>query len=80
MLATANVTCATTTSTIGMVAAASRAIREPRVIVQTTSKVGILLMVIVGASKVRRMLKEIQVQVGNHVERASHDVKSVITT
>jgi hypothetical protein len=52
---------AITTSTIDMVAAESRAIREPRV-VQKTTKVGIFLILIVGASKVRRMLKEIQIQ------------------
>ncbi|XP_047081446.1 probable WRKY transcription factor 33 isoform X1 [Lolium rigidum] len=70
---------AITTSTIGMVAAESRAIREPRV-VQKTTKVGIFLILIVGASKVRRMLKEIQIQVGKHVERASYDVNYVIMT
>ena len=41
-MATATIPAATTTSTIDMVAAASRAIREPRVVVQTTSEVDIL--------------------------------------
>jgi WRKY transcription factor 2 len=41
-LAVAAIPTATTNSTIDMVAAASRAIREPRVVVQTTSEVDIL--------------------------------------
>ena len=41
-MATATIPTATTTSTIDMVAAASRAVREPRVVVQTTSEVDIL--------------------------------------
>ena len=42
MLTTAAVTYDTTASTIDMAAAASRAIMELRVVVQTTSKVNIL--------------------------------------
>lgn len=41
-LAAVTIPTATTTSSIDMVAAASRAVREPRVVVQTTSEVDIL--------------------------------------
>jgi hypothetical protein len=55
------VTCATT-STIDVVDAASRAIRVPRVIVQTKSKVDILDDAQRGTSRVGWLLKEIQIQ------------------
>uniref|UniRef100_A0ACD5YEJ1 Uncharacterized protein n=1 Tax=Avena sativa TaxID=4498 RepID=A0ACD5YEJ1_AVESA len=91
-LAIANIPTATTTSTIDMVAAASRAVREPRVVVQTTSEVDILddgyrwrkygQKVVKGNPNPRSYYKCTHpgCSVRKHVERASHDLKSVITT
>uniref|UniRef100_A0ACD5XTB1 Uncharacterized protein n=1 Tax=Avena sativa TaxID=4498 RepID=A0ACD5XTB1_AVESA len=91
-LAIANIPTATTTSTIDMVAAASRAVREPRVVVQTTSEVDILddgyrwrkygQKVVKGNPNPRSYYKCTHpgCLVRKHVERASHDLKSVITT
>ncbi|CAM0951938.1 unnamed protein product [Alopecurus aequalis] len=91
-LAAATIPAATTTSTIDMVAAASRAVREPRVVVQTTSEVDILddgyrwrkygQKVVKGNPNPRSYYKCTHpgCSVRKHVERASHDLKSVITT
>ncbi|KAM0882279.1 hypothetical protein ACQ4PT_032388 [Festuca glaucescens] len=91
-LAVAAIPTATTTSTIDMVAAASRPIREPRVVVQTTSEVDILddgyrwrkygQKVVKGNPNPRSYYKctHAGCSVRKHVERASHDLKSVITT
>ncbi|KAK1406907.1 hypothetical protein QVD17_38516 [Tagetes erecta] len=74
------------------VSAASRAIREPRVVVQTTSEVDILddgyrwrkygQKVVKGNPNPRSYYKctSAGCTVRKHVERASHDLKSVITT
>ncbi|GAA0169370.1 DNA-binding transcription factor [Lithospermum erythrorhizon] len=71
---------------------ASRAIREPRVVVQTTSEVDILddgyrwrkygQKVVKGNPNPRSYYKctSAKCTVRKHVERASHDLKSVITT
>ncbi|GMJ01462.1 WRKY DNA-binding protein 2, ARABIDOPSIS THALIANA WRKY DNA-BINDING PROTEIN 2 [Hibiscus trionum] len=71
---------------------ASRAIREPRVVVQTTSEVDILddgyrwrkygQKVVKGNPNPRSYYKctSVGCTVRKHVERASHDLKSVITT
>lgn len=83
---------ATPTSTIDMGTAASRAVREPRVVVQTTSEVDILddgyrwrkygQKVVKGNPNPRSYYKCTHpgCSVRKHVERASHDLKSVITT
>ncbi|PKA51353.1 putative WRKY transcription factor 2 [Apostasia shenzhenica] len=72
--------------------AASRAVREPRVVVQTTSEVDILddgyrwrkygQKVVKGNPNPRSYYKctHAGCTVRKHVERASHDLKSVITT
>lgn len=72
--------------------AASRAVREPRVVVQTTSEVDILddgyrwrkygQKVVKGNPNPRSYYKctSTGCMVRKHVERASHDLKSVITT
>ncbi|KAL5206706.1 hypothetical protein ABZP36_034915 [Zizania latifolia] len=82
----------TATSNIDMGAAASRGIREPRVVVQTTSEVDILddgyrwrkygQKVVKGNPNPRSYYKCTHqgCSVRKHVERASHDLKSVITT
>ncbi|EYU33756.1 hypothetical protein MIMGU_mgv1a019661mg [Erythranthe guttata] len=74
------------------VSGASRAIREPRVVVQTTSEVDILddgyrwrkygQKVVKGNPNPRSYYKctSTGCNVRKHVERASHDLKSVITT
>ncbi|KAL9993228.1 putative transcription factor WRKY family [Helianthus debilis subsp. tardiflorus] len=74
------------------VSGASRAIREPRVVVQTTSEVDILddgyrwrkygQKVVKGNPNPRSYYKctSTGCTVRKHVERASHDLKSVITT
>lgn len=74
------------------VSGASRAIREPRVVVQTTSEVDILddgyrwrkygQKVVKGNPNPRSYYKctNAGCTVRKHVERASHDLKSVITT
>ncbi|XP_071694104.1 probable WRKY transcription factor 2 [Rutidosis leptorrhynchoides] len=74
------------------VSGASRAIREPRVVVQTTSEVDILddgyrwrkygQKVVKGNPNPRSYYKctSTGCSVRKHVERASHDLKSVITT
>ncbi|WVZ65348.1 hypothetical protein U9M48_014728 [Paspalum notatum var. saurae] len=84
------ITSASTTSTIDI--AASRAVREPRVVVQTTSEVDILddgyrwrkygQKVVKGNPNPRSYYKCTHpgCSVRKHVERASHDLKSVITT
>ncbi|KAF8781024.1 hypothetical protein HU200_000993 [Digitaria exilis] len=84
-------TTAVTASTIDM-GAASRAVREPRVVVQTTSEVDILddgyrwrkygQKVVKGNPNPRSYYKCTHpgCSVRKHVERASHDLKSVITT
>ncbi|ONM55756.1 putative WRKY transcription factor 34 [Zea mays] len=81
-----------TTSTIDMGPASSRAVREPRVVVQTTSEVDILddgyrwrkygQKVVKGNPNPRSYYKCTHpgCSVRKHVERASHDLKSVITT
>ncbi|KAF0931810.1 hypothetical protein E2562_005781 [Oryza meyeriana var. granulata] len=81
-----------TTSNIDMGAAASRGVREPRVVVQTTSEVDILddgyrwrkygQKVVKGNPNPRSYYKCTHqgCSVRKHVERASHDLKSVITT
>uniref|UniRef100_M8C579 Putative WRKY transcription factor 2 n=1 Tax=Aegilops tauschii TaxID=37682 RepID=M8C579_AEGTA len=91
-LASVTIPTATTTSSIDMVAAASRAVREPRVVVQTTSEVDILddgyrwrkygQKVVKGNPNPRSYYKCTHqgCSVRKHVERASHDLKSVITT
>ncbi|XP_048530744.1 probable WRKY transcription factor 2 [Triticum urartu] len=91
-LAAVTIPTATTTSSIDMVAAASRAVREPRVVVQTTSEVDILddgyrwrkygQKVVKGNPNPRSYYKCTHqgCSVRKHVERASHDLKSVITT
>ncbi|KAL6844715.1 hypothetical protein ACP4OV_025374 [Aristida adscensionis] len=85
-------TTAAATSTIDMGAAASKAVREPRVVVQTTSEVDILddgyrwrkygQKVVKGNPNPRSYYKCTHpgCSVRKHVERASHDLKSVITT
>nr|ACD80356.1 WRKY1 transcription factor [Triticum aestivum] len=90
--ASVTIPTATTTSSIDMVAAASRAVREPRVVVQTTSEVDILddgyrwrkygQKVVKGNPNPRSYYKCTHqgCSVRKHVERASHDLKSVITT
>ncbi|KAL5201009.1 hypothetical protein ABZP36_035363 [Zizania latifolia] len=82
----------TAPSNIDMGAAALRAIREPRVVVQTTSEVDILddgyrwrkygQKVVKGNPNPRSYYKCTHqgCSVRKHVERASHDLKSVITT
>ncbi|KAL6661708.1 hypothetical protein ACP70R_001092 [Stipagrostis hirtigluma subsp. patula] len=82
----------TTTDTIDMAAMASRAVREPRIIVQTTSEVDILddgyrwrkygQKVVKGNPNPRSYYKctHAGCSVRKHVERASNDLKSVITT
>ncbi|KAK3122072.1 hypothetical protein QOZ80_8BG0664730 [Eleusine coracana subsp. coracana] len=82
----------TTTSTFDMAAMASRAVREPRIIVQTTSEVDILddgyrwrkygQKVVKGNPNPRSYYKCTHAGCGvrKHVERASNDLKSVITT
>ncbi|KAF0896034.1 hypothetical protein E2562_018159 [Oryza meyeriana var. granulata] len=82
----------TSTNAIGIGAAASRAVREPRVVVQTTSEVDILddgyrwrkygQKVVKGNPNPRSYYKCTHpgCSVRKHVERASHDLKSVITT
>ncbi|ONM22522.1 putative WRKY transcription factor 34 isoform X1 [Zea mays] len=89
--ATATATTSTT-NTIDMGPAASRAVREPRVVVQTTSEVDILddgyrwrkygQKVVKGNPNPRSYYKCTNpgCSVRKHVERASHDLKSVITT
>ncbi|KAL6655368.1 hypothetical protein ACP70R_006194 [Stipagrostis hirtigluma subsp. patula] len=91
-LGAATITTAAATSTIDMGAAASRAVREPRVVVQTTSEVDILddgyrwrkygQKVVKGNPNPRSYYKCTHpgCSVRKHVERASHDLKSVITT
>ncbi|TVU09975.1 EcWRKY-10 [Eragrostis curvula] len=91
-LGTAPVPTAATTSAIDMGSAASRAVREPRVVVQTTSEVDILddgyrwrkygQKVVKGNPNPRSYYKCTHpgCSVRKHVERASHDLKSVITT
>ncbi|KAM3276085.1 hypothetical protein ACQJBY_044461 [Aegilops geniculata] len=91
-LAAVTIPTATTASSIDMVAAASRAVREPRVVVQTTSEVDILddgyrwrkygQKVVKGNPNPRSYYKCTHqgCSVRKHVERASHDLKSVITT
>lgn len=81
-----------TTGAIDMGAAASRSVREPRVVVQTTSEVDILddgyrwrkygQKVVKGNPNPRSYYKCTHpgCSVRKHVERASHDLKSVITT
>ncbi|KAL6859030.1 hypothetical protein ACP4OV_018032 [Aristida adscensionis] len=82
----------TTTSTIDMEALASKAVREPRIIVQTRSEVDILddgyrwrkygQKVVKGNPNPRSYYKctHAGCSVRKHVERASNDLKSVITT
>ncbi|KAG8049818.1 hypothetical protein GUJ93_ZPchr0009g1581 [Zizania palustris] len=82
----------TAASNIDMGGAASRGIREPRVVVQTTSEVDILddgyrwrkygQKVVKGNPNPRSYYKCTHqgCSVRKHVERASHDLKSVITT
>ncbi|XP_052168131.1 probable WRKY transcription factor 2 [Oryza glaberrima] len=89
---TAATAAITTTSNIDMGAAASRGVREPRVVVQTTSEVDILddgyrwrkygQKVVKGNPNPRSYYKCTHqgCSVRKHVERASHDLKSVITT
>nr|CAJ26376.1 putative WRKY DNA-binding protein [Brachypodium sylvaticum] len=89
---TAAAATTSTTSTIDMVTAASRSVREPRVVVQTTSEVDILddgyrwrkygQKVVKGNPNPRSYYKCTHpgCSVRKHVERASHDLKSVITT
>nr|UFA46003.1 WRKY2 [Cynodon dactylon] len=91
-LGAATITTAATTSVIDMGAAASRSVREPRVVVQTTSEVDILddgyrwrkygQKVVKGNPNPRSYYKCTHpgCSVRKHVERASHDLKSVITT
>ncbi|XP_062193894.1 probable WRKY transcription factor 2 [Phragmites australis] len=91
-LGAATITTTAVTSTIDMGAAASRAVREPRVVVQTTSEVDILddgyrwrkygQKVVKGNPNPRSYYKCTHpgCSVRKHVERASHDLKSVITT
>ncbi|XP_062198907.1 probable WRKY transcription factor 2 [Phragmites australis] len=91
-LGAATTAAAAATSTIDMGAAASRAVREPRVVVQTTSEVDILddgyrwrkygQKVVKGNPNPRSYYKctHPSCSVRKHVERASHDLKSVITT
>ncbi|CAN6204812.1 unnamed protein product [Urochloa humidicola] len=91
-LGTSTIATAVATSTIDMGAAASRAVREPRVVVQTTSEVDILddgyrwrkygQKVVKGNPNPRSYYKCTHpgCSVRKHVERASHDLKSVITT
>jgi len=74
------------------IVAASRAIREPRVVVQTTSQIDILddgyrwrkygKKVVKGNPNPRSYYKctNAGCPVRKHVERASHDPKAVITT
>ena len=62
VLTTTTVPCATTTSTIYMVAAASGAIWESLVLFNQQARPASLTMVIIGASISRRLLKEIQTQ------------------
>uniref|UniRef100_A0A0A9A7V3 WRKY domain-containing protein n=1 Tax=Arundo donax TaxID=35708 RepID=A0A0A9A7V3_ARUDO len=81
-----------TTSNIDMAAMASRAVREPRIVVQTTSEVDILddgyrwrkygQKVVKGNPNPRSYYKCTHpgCSVRKHVERASNDLKSVITT
>ncbi|XP_040382795.1 probable WRKY transcription factor 2 isoform X1 [Oryza brachyantha] len=80
------------TNPIDIGAVASRAVREPRVVVQTTSEVDILddgyrwrkygQKVVKGNPNPRSYYKCTHpgCSVRKHVERASHDLKSVITT
>uniref|UniRef100_A0A0D9X9D2 WRKY transcription factor WRKY24 n=1 Tax=Leersia perrieri TaxID=77586 RepID=A0A0D9X9D2_9ORYZ len=82
----------TSTNAIDIGAVASRAVREPRVVVQTTSEVDILddgyrwrkygQKVVKGNPNPRSYYKCTHpgCSVRKHVERASHDLKSVITT
>ncbi|KAK8451397.1 hypothetical protein SEVIR_6G206000v4 [Setaria viridis] len=82
----------TTTNAIDMAAMASRAVREPRIVVQTTSEVDILddgyrwrkygQKVVKGNPNPRSYYKCTYAgcTVRKHVERASNDLKSVITT
>uniref|UniRef100_A0A0E0IDU6 WRKY transcription factor WRKY24 n=3 Tax=Oryza nivara TaxID=4536 RepID=A0A0E0IDU6_ORYNI len=82
----------TSTNAIDIGAVASRAIREPRVVVQTTSEVDILddgyrwrkygQKVVKGNPNPRSYYKCTHpgCSVRKHVERSSHDLKSVITT
>ncbi|XP_006660749.1 probable WRKY transcription factor 3 isoform X2 [Oryza brachyantha] len=89
---TAATAAITTTSNIDMGVAASRGVREPRVVVQTTSEVDILddgyrwrkygQKVVKGNPNPRSYYKCTHqgCSVRKHVERASHDLKSVITT
>ncbi|CAO2162881.1 unnamed protein product [Urochloa humidicola] len=82
----------TTTNAIDMAAMASRAVREPRIVVQTTSEVDILddgyrwrkygQKVVKGNPNPRSYYKCTYAgcSVRKHVERASNDLKSVITT
>jgi len=89
---TSTIATAVATSAIDMGAAASRAVREPRVVVQTTSEVDILddgyrwrkygQKVVKGNPNPRSYYKCTHpgCSVRKHVERASHDLKSVITT
>uniref|UniRef100_A0A0A9DPC6 WRKY domain-containing protein n=1 Tax=Arundo donax TaxID=35708 RepID=A0A0A9DPC6_ARUDO len=91
-LGAATITTAAANSTIDMGAAASRAVREPRVVVQTTSEVDILddgyrwrkygQKIVKGNPNPRSYYKCTHpgCSVRKHVERASHDLKSVITT
>ncbi|KAK3133643.1 hypothetical protein QOZ80_6AG0539200 [Eleusine coracana subsp. coracana] len=91
-LGVATIATAATTSAIDMGAAASRSVREPRVVVQTTSEVDILddgyrwrkygQKVVKGNPNPRSYYKCTHpgCSVRKHVERASHDLKSVITT
>jgi len=82
----------TTTNAFDMTAMASRAVREPRIVVQTTSEVDILddgyrwrkygQKVVKGNPNPRSYYKCTYAgcSVRKHVERASNDLKSVITT
>ncbi|XP_050244065.1 probable WRKY transcription factor 33 [Quercus robur] len=76
----------------GFSASASRTVREPRVVVQTTSEIDILddgyrwrkygQKVVKGNPNPRSYYKctSIACPVRKHVERASHDIRAVITT
>ncbi|WVZ92301.1 hypothetical protein U9M48_038378 [Paspalum notatum var. saurae] len=84
--------CASTNIGIDTAAMASRAVREPRIVVQTTSEVDILddgyrwrkygQKVVKGNPNPRSYYKCTYAgcSVRKHVERASNDLKSVITT
>ncbi|KAF3448898.1 hypothetical protein FNV43_RR09614 [Rhamnella rubrinervis] len=64
----------------GYSASGNRTVREPRIVVQTTSEIDILDDGYRWRKYGQKVVKEIQIQVRKHVERASHDTRAVITT